>query len=902
MKSIILSVILMFLLSYSVPLVAQFQISGVPVANRWGQTIPGGGNTIHAIGIGNFDDNTIPRARLHVNDNLLPYTSGVFGSSFNRGQVFRTDGPLNRENSWTLYTGNVGGSGFGTERFKLFVQANQDIVRLQATIANTNLLQEPLNTRIPNGALTFNVGNNQERVRITNTSSLAGEIFGDATRVGISTIPNAIENPLSSLHIGTANPFEYAGHRRWMNVGTYYKYGVWDNMYVGLKQSEEFPIGPNPTGRGEESDHVDAIINWGDNNFYSTPTPQPNSRYLGDHLRIIFTAHRPGGTGRQHSLDGFEVARFTPFGNVGIGNSFNSFMEPVRRLEILEDSLVAGDQPQLRLTHTKINNGTATGTFVDFQATGLGDLALLPFDGTTPRNVGIGIAIPLNTLDINGDLRIRQIANNDALTRVLVADNNGVVHWRNASSLGGAGTVTADNGLTINTPGNVQLGGTLIKHTTIETNGTPGNYYSLGIGDAISTTPLAPTSVKLSTQTIDNTNIALSAINVGVPGIGVSYLTGGLFKVTNIGSSNSASSSAGYVGVETVIDATNSCYQNALFYGTSQSTNVELNYGMKLGMYGNNRATGQNFGTSVELYGNTSTNLANYGNYVRLYGNSASVHNIGTFSDVGFGSNSPINIGVYGGANNSNPTGIAYAGYFNGDVHVNGNLTWTSDQMMKINVDTIANVKNIISQLKPKTFFYDTVTYDHFNFSSKRQYGLIAQQVETVLPELVRTGYHLPVRDSAGTIVKPGVSYKELNYNAFIAILIAGMQKQQAELDSVKSLLGMSRINSGSSGSTTSYVKPQQITLSNLDALVLDQNIPNPFEENTLITYRIPENIQNAYIIFYDQNGRVINKADIATRGDGKLQVYGSQLSKGIYTYSLVADGKVIDTKKMVKQ
>lgn len=170
------------------------------------------------------------------------------------------------------------------------------------------------------------------------------------------------------------------------------------------------------------------------------------------------------------------------------------------------------------------------------------------------------------------------------------------------------------------------------------------------------------------------------------------------------------------------------------------------------------------------------------------------------------------------------------------------------------------------------------------------------------MPELVKTGYHIPVRDSAGTIIKPGVTYKELNYNAFIAILIAGMQKQQAELDSVKSLLGMSRVNSGSSGSTTGYVKPQNITLSNLDALVLDQNIPNPFEETTLITYRIPENIQNAYIIFYDQSGRVINKADITTRGEGKLQVYGSQLSKGIYTYSLVADGKVIDTKKMVKQ
>ncbi len=40
----------------------------------------------------------------------------------------------------------------------------------------------------------------------------------------------------------------------------------------------------------------------------------------------------------------------------------------------------------------------------------------------------------------------------------------------------------------------------------------------------------------------------------------------------------------------------------------------------------------------------------------------------------------------------------------------------------------------------------------------------------------------------------------------------------------------------------------------------------------------------------------------ITQHGEGSLSVYASNLSTGIYSYSLLADGKLIDTKKMVCQ
>ena len=60
-----------------------------------------------------------------------------------------------------------------------------------------------------------------------------------------------------------------------------------------------------------------------------------------------------------------------------------------------------------------------------------------------------------------------------------------------------------------------------------------------------------------------------------------------------------------------------------------------------------------------------------------------------------------------------------------------------SDQQFKTNIDTITNATNIIEQLNPKTFFFDTVSTPQIKFGNKRQYGFIAQEVEQILPELV---------------------------------------------------------------------------------------------------------------------------------------------------------------------
>jgi len=91
-----------------------------------------------------------------------------------------------------------------------------------------------------------------------------------------------------------------------------------------------------------------------------------------------------------------------------------------------------------------------------------------------------------------------------------------------------------------------------------------------------------------------------------------------------------------------------------------------------------------------------------------------------------------------------------------------------------------------------------------------------------------------------------------------------------------------------------------EVELSNRMAVVLDQNVPNPFAENTTINYFIPEDIKYAQVIFSDNYGKILKTVDITTSGYGVLKVYAANLSSGMYTYSIIVDGKVIDTKKMV--
>ena len=109
-----------------------------------------------------------------------------------------------------------------------------------------------------------------------------------------------------------------------------------------------------------------------------------------------------------------------------------------------------------------------------------------------------------------------------------------------------------------------------------------------------------------------------------------------------------------------------------------------------------------------------------------------------------------------------------------GTVRANG-VALTSDARFKTNVQAITDALAIVRRLQGVSYDWNRVAYPERGFSSRPQIGVIAQQVESVLPELVDT-------DAQG--------YKSVNYIGLVPVLIEGMKQQADRMDVQDERLG----------------------------------------------------------------------------------------------------------------
>jgi hypothetical protein len=223
-------------------------------------------------------------------------------------------------------------------------------------------------------------------------------------------------------------------------------------------------------------------------------------------------------------------------------------------------------------------------------------------------------------------------------------------------------------------------------------------------------------------------------------------------------------------------------------------------------------------------------------------------------------------------------------------------------------------------KLRPTEYLYDTKNPYGIPFTDKRQYGFIAQELETVLPELVRENLKTETKDKDGKVLTQSTAYKTVNYDGIIPFVVKGVQEQQAEIESQSTALStlktelenqkklnqelldrMGKLEQLLLQNATPTVR-QEVSIGNPASIVLNQNVPNPFAEKTLISYVIPRDAKTAQIHFLNNQGASIKVVELTERGKGELLVYAEDLSTGIYTYTLVVDGNVMDSKKMLKQ
>lgn len=340
---------------------------------------------------------------------------------------------------------------------------------------------------------------------------------------------------------------------------------------------------------------------------------------------------------------------------------------------------------------------------------------------------------------------------------------------------------------------------------------------------------------------------------------------------------------------------------NGLNWGyASEFCSFADGFNFTVGVKGDARSDSQqeiNKGRAFGVFGSAgfATSGWNYGVYGRIMGTS-------------------YGAGVYGTSSNSeNGTYVdgRYAGYFNGNTKVKGNLTVTgsingvilspSAQTPTTSLQTYTgtDAESIVDKmagLNAMEYYNEMPAFANATISGdtatavptmtemeamtfeKKHYALSADALEEVYPDLV-------YENADGS--------KSINYVEMVPLLVQSINELNAKIAVLEH--NASNESNTSRGGTTSMSEDIDT-----DIISLSQNKPNPFSDKTTIRLSIPENITKAILCIYDMNGTQIKQIEMSERGQFSQDISSTRLENGMYLYSLIADGKLISTKRMI--
>jgi hypothetical protein len=359
---------------------------------------------------------------------------------------------------------------------------------------------------------------------------------------------------------------------------------------------------------------------------------------------------------------------------------------------------------------------------------------------------------------------------------------------------------------------------------------------------------------------------------------------------------------------------------SALFNNSTGSYNTAGGYGA---IYNN---TSGNYNTAVGYWALNQNFDASYNTALGTYAG-ASPHGwnntfIGSETDV-------TSSDIYNGTALGNNVVITASNQVrignNFVTSIGGFANWTniSDGRVKKNIKENVPGLAFINKLKPVTYNLDMDAVDKIvqrpalkdkdgkslalktsradmNARNAKQQivytGFVAQDVEKAAKEV---NYDFSGVDAA----KNDKDLYGLRYSEFVVPLVKAVQELSKQNDSLqkqndafeKRIEKLEAIMNMQSATTND--QPQ---ITNISAASLDQNIPNPFSNTTIIRYTLPQEYTTAKIIIADRSGSVLKEMKISGAGKGNVQIDASTLAQGSYQYSLMVNGQLIGTKQMI--
>jgi hypothetical protein len=261
----------------------------------------------------------------------------------------------------------------------------------------------------------------------------------------------------------------------------------------------------------------------------------------------------------------------------------------------------------------------------------------------------------------------------------------------------------------------------------------------------------------------------------------------------------------------------------------------------------------------------------------------------------------------------------SWAGYFNGATFSPGGVWHASDENLKTDIQPIQNSSEILAQLNPATYQFNHSAYPGIHLPVGSHWGLMAQELEELMPSAVANVVHPAQYDDEGNQTSPEHEFKAVNYIELIPILIAGHKEQQATIAAQQQAIAAQQTQihelaalvaacceaGGAAPKSMNQPQSPQDEGMNYDLRIeqpyLGQNVPNPFMNETSITYRIPEQAMVRVRILTQSGQHIDTLVDgLMPKGEYKIVWNASHLPAGLYLYTLEADGVEL-VKRAVK-
>jgi len=490
------------------------------------------------------------------------------------------------------------------------------------------------------------------------------------------------------------------------------------------------------------------------------------------------------------NLGGYFQAYGNLNGNTGVHGVTSGSNGNLRNFGLIGTSRTSASGSNIGL-RAEAFNSSSDNTALDGEASGttknLG-LRLNVFNGSS--NVGMEVnadtaAILNGTSIINGDLTVNGTINGggvgggSAITEynldTAVGDTSFIINATGSNSISGALKVRSE------TDG--QNRGVDSRISTISGNesaqlGIYGRADGEGSGEHYGLYGLALSSGGGNNFGTYNIAEGIGKFNFGVYGIARGAGSGEIVAIGN--------ETAGNVGSVNIAGG---------FYPRD---NLNANVGVDVAVGG---SAGERVNLGAEFRVNTTATGLNSG--VQTIVNGSSTLNRGFWGLVdGDNNNVGMDLTVNGGTSNIGLiVNASTAAELNGNVFVNGDLNYsgalnnTSDRNLKENIQPLENGVSTIMKLRPTSYnFRGDGEYKGLKLSRGLHYGLIAQEVEEVLPSLVKDNKHTYLESAEGagpnnpeekTEVK-SMDYKSMNYTELIPVLIKAVQEQQVEIEKLR--------------------------------------------------------------------------------------------------------------------